>query len=316
LLAFIAPDSDIDKFDNLKEAIVVIIEMIEKCAKKIDSESQPDRVKVDITEGADNVYETVRLQVKNTIWNLIELLLALTHMAVNDSIKYDIYYTFKMRDHIRTIINKGSDGEREYALVLLNQLCFDERIAKDILYNSILLAKITELSADKSHTQKASKGILWLINKDKETSPKNLDKKKEKNEAHVMISYNTKSRETCLQVKKFLEAQGHRVWIDVENIGGSSLEAMANAVENCKAFLMCMTEKYKQSSNCRAEAEYAFQCGKPIIPLVMQKGYKADGWLGIILGSKIFIDFQKYELSECLRRLTKEINLYCTDQKW
>lgn len=39
-----------------------------------------------------------------------------------------------------------------------------------------------------------------------------------------------------------------------------------------------MTEKYKQSTNCRAEAEYAFQLGRPIIPLIMQKDYKPDGW--------------------------------------
>ena len=39
-----------------------------------------------------------------------------------------------------------------------------------------------------------------------------------------------------------------------------------------------MTEKYKQSTPCRAEAEYAFQLNKPIIPLIMQKDYKPDGW--------------------------------------
>ncbi len=82
---------------------------------------------------------------------------------------------------------------------------------------------------------------------------------------------------------------------------------MAKAVEESVGVLMCMTENYKQSSNCRAEAEYAFSLGKPIIPLIMQKGYKADGWLGIILGSKIFIDFTKYEFGECMSRLQKEI---------
>ena len=43
---------------------------------------------------------------------------------------------------------------------------------------------------------------------------------------------------------------------------------------------MCMTEKYKQSPNCRAEAEYAFKLGVPIIPLIGQEGYMPDGWLG------------------------------------
>jgi hypothetical protein len=40
----------------------------------------------------------------------------------------------------------------------------------------------------------------------------------------------------------------------------------------------------------------------------MQKNYQPDGWLGIILGSKIFVDFTKYSFDECTQRLMKEIN--------
>ncbi len=127
-----------------------------------------------------------------------------------------------------------------------------------------------------------------------------------------MISYNSKSRTICVDLKKALESSGFKVWIDVESIHGSSLESMAKAVEESFAVLVCMSENYKQSTNCRAEAEYAFNLGKPIIPLIMQKGYKPDGWLGIILGSKIFVDFCKYEWDECLRRVHKELEPYKT----
>lgn len=63
----------------------------------------------------------------------------------------------------------------------------------------------------------------------------------------------------------------------------------------------------KQSPNCRAEAEYAFNLRKPIVPLIMQKNYVPDGWLGLILGAKIFINFSKYEFDECMRKLRNEI---------
>jgi len=72
-----------------------------------------------------------------------------------------------------------------------------------------------------------------------------------------------------------------------------------------------MTEKYKQSANCRLEAEYSVNQNKPIVPLIMEKGYKPDGWLGIILGSKIVIDFTKYEFDECFNRLLKELVQHC-----
>lgn len=122
-----------------------------------------------------------------------------------------------------------------------------------------------------------------------------------------MISYNSQSRELCLKIKKALVSLGYKVWIDVDCIRGSSLESMAFAIESSRCVLMCMTENYKLSANCRAEAEYAFQLNKPIVPLIMQSKYKPDGWLGIILGSKIYIDFTRYEFTHCMNRLKSEI---------
>jgi hypothetical protein len=40
----------------------------------------------------------------------------------------------------------------------------------------------------------------------------------------------------------------------------------------------------------------------------MQPEYSPDGWLGIILGSKIFINFTKYTFDECVKRLKTEIS--------
>ncbi len=40
---------------------------------------------------------------------------------------------------------------------------------------------------------------------------------------------------------------------------GSTLEAMAKAVEDSAAVLVCVSKRYKESQACRTEAEYAFQ---------------------------------------------------------
>jgi len=61
---------------------------------------------------------------------------------------------------------------------------------------------------------------------------------------------------------------------------------MASAVENSLCVLFCVTKKYKESNFCRLEAEYALQQKKPFIPLIMERGYKADGWLGILIGTR------------------------------
>ncbi|CAG2210969.1 unnamed protein product [Mytilus edulis] len=51
---------------------------------------------------------------------------------------------------------------------------------------------------------------------------------------------------------------------------------MAHAVENAALVLICMSESYKRSPNCRLEAENTFRCGKQYIPLIVQKHYKPD----------------------------------------
>lgn len=100
-----------------------------------------------------------------------------------------------------------------------------------------------------------------------------------------MISYNSKSREACLKIKNELEKVGFRVWVDVESIYGSSLQAMADAIDSSFCVLMCVTEKYKESNYCRLEAEYVVQQSKPYIPLYLQAGYKPNGWLGLVIGN-------------------------------
>ena len=42
----------------------------------------------------------------------------------------------------------------------------------------------------------------------------------------------------------------------------------------------------------------------------MQKGYhNVDGWLGFIIGDKIFVDFTKYSFEDSMNRLTNQINM-------
>lgn len=56
------------------------------------------------------------------------------------------------------------------------------------------------------------------------------------------------------------------------------------------------------------EAEYTFRINKPFVPLIMESDYMPDGWLGIILGARIYINFKKYSFKEAADRLLREIN--------
>ena len=56
------------------------------------------------------------------------------------------------------------------------------------------------------------------------------------------------------------------------------------------------------------EAEYTYQLHKDIIPLMMDYKYKPDGWLGIIVGTKFWIDFtERHKVDSNVEKLVKEL---------
>lgn len=128
-----------------------------------------------------------------------------------------------------------------------------------------------------------------------------------------MISYSVGSRELCLKIKEQLKEKGYQVWIDVEQIYGSSLSSVAEAIENSSVFLMCVSEKYYLSPSCRLEAEYAVRLQKPIIPLIMQPDYMPIGWLGVIIGGKIYYKFGGAKFEQTFSSMLKEINRHLED---
>ena len=77
---------------------------------------------------------------------------------------------------------------------------------------------------------------------------------------HIMISYQWDVQSTMIQVKNRLQAAGYKVWMDLDDMGGSTLEAMAKAVEDSAVVLVCVSQKYKESPNCRSGKE-----GKKVI---------------------------------------------------
>eukprot|EP01048_Picozoa_sp_COSAG05_P008674 COSAG05_NODE_673_length_7989_cov_2.973638_1_plen_99_part_00 len=50
-------------------------------------------------------------------------------------------------------------------------------------------------------------------------------------------------------------------------------------------------QTYKESSNCRLEAQYAYQQQVDIVPLIMEEGYRAKGWLGMLVGVRLYYKF-------------------------
>lgn len=89
---------------------------------------------------------------------------------------------------------------------------------------------------------------------------------------------------------------------------------MAEAVEKSEFVLLCVSDSYKRSVYCQAEAEYAFRCKKHLLPCIVRQGYRADGWLGLVIGSRIYVEFGRLEFPQACELIVKEITLQRENQ--
>ena len=234
-----------------------------------------------------------------------ELAEGLSHLAINDTNKKVLGRKGAVRVLISVLKTSNEDEEKASAARALWMLAFDDNNKEAIRQEKGALEALRQLQHSKDpEVQKAAAGALWEL----EGKTARDSDKRETTGNHVMISYQWDSQEVLIEVKNRLQASGYRVWMDLEQMGGSTLEAMAKAVENASVVLVCVSQRYKESPNCRSEAEYAYQLRKDIIPLMMQRNYKADGWLGMLVGTKLWIDFQsKYVIEAGAEKLIKEL---------
>ncbi|XP_070550084.1 uncharacterized protein [Ptychodera flava] len=242
-------------------------------------------------------------------FSCMELAQGLGHLAVNDRNKTKIDSAGALPLLIE-MLDRSEPTEQAAAANALWNLTFDDCVRKKIKDNENCILALQQLSRSENDLVKsAANGALWVIGRDDRPPTRRYSSRSGKFvQPHIMISYQWGSQETVLRIANDLKEAGYNVWIDVEYMGGSTLEAMAEAVENAAVVLVCASQKYKESPNCRTEAEYTYQLHKDVVPLLMESYYKPDGWLGMLMGVKLYIDFSgSYQYDDQVKKLIKEL---------
>ena len=229
----------------------------------------------------------------------------LSQLAINDTNNKVLGRKGVIPVLISVIKTSKEDEEKGSATRALWVLAFDGNNKEKVRQEEGAMDILHQLQQSKnSEVQKAAAGALWEL----EGKTARHSERMESTGNHVMISYQWDSQEVLVEVKNRLQASGYRVWMDLEQMKGSTLEAMAEAVENASVVLVCVSRRYKESQNCRSEATYAYDLKKDIIPLMMERNYKGDGWLGIIVTGKMWFDFQsKHVLEQSVTKVIKEL---------
>ena len=125
--------------------------------------------------------------------------------------------------------------------------------------------------------KKALEGSLWNLGGMKRDKP-----------LHVMISYSWHQKERMRDLAQCLRENGHKIWIDVEQMEGSVLEKMAEGVEDAAVMVIGVSATYKDSQACRTEAEYGYKQKTPMVFVVAEDGFVANGWLGAMQGDQLW----------------------------
>ena len=230
----------------------------------------------------------------------------LSQLAINDTNNKVLGQKGVIPVLISVIKTSNEDEEKGSATRALWVLAFDGNNKEKVRQEEGAMGILHQLQQSKnSEVQKAAAGALWEL---EGKTARQSSERIESTGNHVMISYQWDSQKVLVELKNRLRASGYRVWMDLEQMRGSTLEAMAEGIENSSVVLICVSERYKNSLYCRTEAKYAFHKRKDIIPLMMQRNYMPDGWLGLIVGEKFWHDFQsKHVLEQSVTRLIREL---------
>ena len=190
---------------------------------------------------------------------------------------------------------------------ILWALSFNQDIQQQLRSNTMFMSKLVHLAkeCDNEKMRKMMHGILWNLESTHQDRPST--ELFDKTTFDIMISYSHKDEVICKQIYEELVRAGLRVWIDFDQMHGNVMDAMAQAIERSHMIIICMSEQYRRSNYCRAEAHYAFQRELKIVPILLQEHYEPDGWLLFLIGQLLYVDFTKYEFSRAIELLIKEL---------
>ena len=208
-------------------------------------------------------------------------------------------------------------AEAFYALELLLQLSFNEKVQQDMKQTKSLplilrnLVKACDSKVQNRNEQKLclhiknqAEKVFWnLSENEKKVNDDDGPDGVKRGEKQLMLSFCPANEEICLKVKQRLEELDVKVYTSQKPC--VSWDHVRGNIDASQLFLMCVSEKYRQSNDCQLEAKHASSHNKRMVALIMQQGHDSlAGWMGKIVSSNgVCVDFSKYDFEECINQL-------------
>lgn len=86
------------------------------------------------------------------------------------------------------------------------------------------------------------------------------------------------------------------------------MDSLTHAVDEASLLLVCLSNGYQRSENCKREAIYAAELGRPMVFVSVERDFSASGWLEYIIGKEAVTDlFDKSTFADNISNVIKQI---------
>ncbi|CAF1429318.1 unnamed protein product, partial [Didymodactylos carnosus] len=192
----------------------------------------------------DDPYRQLRLR---------STLICLKTLVQHDEIKHEMVAQDVLPLLIRCATEPKFDvvQRQKYSLGLLWTMTFNDEVATILKENQKFMAHVKSLLRfDEQDLCKVADGIVWKLDKKAQFMAK-----QERDQSvievlasstykyDIMISYSHNDKDLCCLIQDKLTADGYRVWFDRDNLSGSIMQAMADAIENSYLVLILVFER-------------------------------------------------------------------------
>ncbi|CAF1940146.1 unnamed protein product [Rotaria magnacalcarata] len=329
MLAYTVDENDIKgSHMDLSRLTVTILNLLNKAVEPSEQTNSPDE------RTAENIDR-----------DKIQLVEILKGLVKHEKVKKEILKQKTLRFLIECS-QKFHGLAKQFLLECIWTLSFDQQAAQQIRQNSdfiselknILISTVSdnqennlrfcnsfsrrrnsavipsdEVVNDEIH--KMADGLLWNLVKRSEFEEKEQKSNEEIKNVHnqkykydIMISYCHDDKDMVHKIQEFLADEGFEIFCELNNPQGLTMETQAEAISNSALTILCISNSYKQHNQCQALAEYAFNSKRAVLPIIVRKENKIDGWLNSIVGKNTPIDFTTSDFKIASSSMTELIN--------
>lgn len=251
-------------------------------------------------------------------WFAFELGKIIGNLAIFDSNKKQLV-KYGVLPPLVKLAKQPEEIEQITATKALAHLAFDDDNKKTMV-SDIQTDVVTTLfdlarSSRYPDVKESAKGVLWTLSEQLHSSTKHADLVQDlfgkKTKGHVMISYSREQRPLLLRIKQAITEAGFSVWMDIEQMRENVYDRMAEAIQDASVVLISMSYSYQRSEYCRREAAYASSLKRARIPLLVDPGYTAEGWLALMTAGDYHYDFVRKPFETKIVELIKELERRC-----